>query len=133
MIRGKEKKLDMIYGINSGVNNIDFNFTLNEIKELIGLKFDLVENDLCEQIAVMEMMFSVKCHGEGSKKLKMRFLNVNDFILNGIGKYNQILGFEIIDNKERGWEQGYRYLVNDYENSVLQFYCEKIEIINLIK
>lgn len=45
MIHGKEKKLDMIYGISSNVNNIDSKFTWNEIQELVGLKFNLVEND----------------------------------------------------------------------------------------
>lgn len=133
MIHGKEKKLDMIYGISSNVNNIDSNFTWNEIQELVGLRFNLVENDLCEQIAIMEMIFSANCQDGGEAKVKIKFVDVNDFTLNGIGKYNQILGFEIIDNKARGWEQGYRYFVNDFENSVLQFYCEKIEIINIIK
>ena len=37
-----------------------------------------------------------------------------------------IHGFEIIDNKNNGWERSQRYYVHDYEDGIISFYCRDI-------
>ena len=38
-----------------------------------------------------------------------------------------IQGFEIIDNKQSGWENDKKFFVNDYEDGFLSFYCKNVE------
>ena len=41
----------------------------------------------------------------------------------------QICGFEILDNKDRGWDKSLRYTINDFEDGMIKFYCESFEFI----
>ena len=56
------------------------------------------------------------------------FINASVIKVEPDGNGFVIEGFEIIDNKSRGWESDKRYFVNDYEYSAVSFYCEDFTI-----
>jgi len=64
-------------------------------------------------------------------RVKMRFLGVQQFHIREFGgPPTQIMGFDILDVSERGWE-GIRFSVEDYEHDRIRFFCKKINIINV--
>lgn len=82
-----------------------------------------------EKISVLEIVFLSEAEDRGFE-MALKFVNVSSLELNGFGSgYNQISGFHIVDLKESGFEKEHRYLVEDYENNSLNFYCESIEIV----
>ncbi len=96
--------IDMIQG--KEIKVVEFNLTDNGLETVITMEF-LLDNE------VVQMVFhNVSC------------LNIQDF-----SKPYQICGFEILDNKEKGWEKSHRYTINDYEDGTMKFYCENFEII----
>jgi hypothetical protein len=63
-------------------------------------------------------------------KVLIKFNEVASLEIKNIGgKYNQLMGFEIIKNKS--WEPNRRFHVNDYENSMINFFCMSIEVLNI--
>ena len=59
------------------------------------------------------------------------FENVSMLKLLDISYPFQICGFEILDYSSRGYQKDSRFLVNDYEDGKLSFFCEKYEIFNV--
>ena len=43
--------------------------------------------------------------------------------------YFKICGFQIMDNKNKGWDKSIRYTVFDFENQSLCFHCEDYEML----
>lgn len=65
-------------------------------------------------------------------KACFKFNGINNLIMRSIGgKYNQIMGFEIIDRLFLGWDLEQRYLVRDYENGTIEFSCKAIELLQV--
>lgn len=62
-------------------------------------------------------------------KVGICFNDVVDVTFKGI---SQLIGFNIQDISEKGLE-GIRYLIEDYENDGINFYCQSIQIISLDK
>ena len=65
-----------------------------------------------------------------AKTIKILFKNVSNFSVRDICKQMPIMGLEIIDNKERGWQKEKRYEITDFENNVIHLFCEKIILLN---
>lgn len=82
----------------------------------------LVLNSTDEQ---NDLFLNIVCDGT---ELVLSFFAVSDLNLNNASYPVLIYGFEIIDNKNRGWEKHARYTVNDYEDGNLSFYCEDFDI-----
>ena len=82
---------------------------------------------LCENGFIELQM---QCVTEENKSLFIVFRNVSKLNLSDISYPLQICGFEIKDNNSYGYEKNSRYFINDYEDNVISFYCEMIEIIN---
>ena len=61
--------------------------------------------------------------------LIIRFYNVSDVSIQKLSMPMEIHGFDIIDNKQRGWEKDSRYEIRDFEDASIHFFCENIEII----
>lgn len=59
----------------------------------------------------------------------LKFINPSRISLNCISFPLSITGFEIINNSDKGWDDLSLYLVRDFEDNQLSFYCEKIEIV----
>jgi hypothetical protein len=62
--------------------------------------------------------------------VSIRFSGVKDLTLRQFGANNQIMGFDIQDISERGWE-GCNFLIDDYESGKITFRCDGIEILNV--
>ena len=60
--------------------------------------------------------------------LTIIFRNVSNLSFQGISFPFDINGFEIIDNGEKGWENTVRYMIHDFEDGIICFYCEKIDM-----
>lgn len=65
-----------------------------------------------------------------AKTIKILFKNVSNFSVRDICKHMPIMGLEIIDNKERGWQKEKRYEITDFENNVIHLFCETIILLN---
>lgn len=57
------------------------------------------------------------------------FRNISDLKNDNFSVPFQICGFEILDNRENGWESSRRYIVQDFEDGKIQFCCENFMII----
>ena len=40
----------------------------------------------------------------------------------------QIYGFEITNNKDKGWDSPFRYTIHDFEEGIIKFFCEDFEL-----
>ena len=62
----------------------------------------------------------------------MKFNEVSSLYLLGFGEsYNQIMGFNIRNLSNSGFEKNLKYLVEDYEDNIINFYCASFEILLL--
>jgi hypothetical protein len=62
-------------------------------------------------------------------RVRMRFQGIRNLQLKGFGEYPpQMVGFEITDISDRGWER-IQFQVEDYENDRLSFWCEDAAIV----
>lgn len=60
----------------------------------------------------------------------IQFIGVKNFnIKNFNGSPQQIMGFDITDISDQGWEMS-NFHIEDYENGLIDFYCKKIRIIS---
>lgn len=86
-------------------------------------------NDIFDKISSLDMTLIPE--EEKSFEVILKFVNVSSLHLTGFGNaYNQLLGFHITDLKEYRVEKERRYLIEDYEDDSVSFYCERIEILN---
>ena len=63
-----------------------------------------------------------------SKQYELFFENVSDLSISKFTYPVTILGFEIVDNSSFGWENSVRYAVCDYEEGLINFYCQDVKI-----
>ena len=64
---------------------------------------------------------------EFNKKMQtIQFFNVSMLTIKDFSYPMYVQGFEIIDNRCRGWENDSRFRVHDYEDESINFYCEKV-------
>lgn len=97
-----EKILDKIQGKTVGILEL----LLNNMNDEIGLS----------------IKFSL--YGE---VIMIKFHNVSNINLKNISIPMEIHGFEIICNKQKGWEKDYHYKVHDFEDDCIDFFCENFE------
>jgi hypothetical protein len=90
-------------------------------------------NDGYDEVSFLEIYFLLsEAFSKKTIKVHMKFNDIYSFDIKQIGgNYNQISGFEIIDQKESGWEMSHRYVIRDFENDRINFYCSSIEVINV--
>jgi len=108
-------------------------FYWHQLHFIEGFKYYMDFNDCYEKISFFEIYFLLgDVNSKKNIKIHMKFNDVYSFEIkqNG-GSYNQISGFEIVDQKERGWEMTHRYLIRDFEDDKINFYCRSIEVVNV--
>ena len=130
----------MTYGINNqedflGIEkllNINQHFSWNDVKYIEKMCYYIDLDEYGEQISYLKILFIIELPNKIFYNLLVKFNAINNLYINNIGgKYNQIVGFEIIDNFESGWESKQRYVVRDYENATIEFCCKSIEIVSV--
>lgn len=62
-----------------------------------------------------------------------RFQNVSAFRIQNMNYPVSIDGFEIIDHQSAGWECFSRYRVHDYEDGIIDFYCQDIDLLAAVR
>lgn len=106
----------------------DFDITnFNMFDEIIFLKWETIfDNESWEERKnlILEMT------SPDNYKIMIKCKDVDSFHFRGNG---QISGFYIKDMSERGYENGLKYEVGDYEEDELAFYCSDVIIKNLEK
>ncbi len=124
---------DRIYKNIKGINklfSINPEFNWNDIKYLEGIEYHIELNDFGEEVSNMKILFVIELSDKSLSKVWIQFNEVNFLKLKNIGGgYNQIMGFEIEDKLNSGWEQEQRYVVRDYENGTIEFSCKIIEVL----
>ncbi|SDL32094.1 hypothetical protein SAMN04487896_3188 [Paenibacillus sp. ov031] len=105
------------------------NFTIRQIEWLSNFHFYITQDKYFENISILDITFLIK---ESSKtyELVIRFSNIESLKLESGGALTQISGFNIRDLKDHGYHP-MKYLIEDYENGIINFYCNDIEFVSL--
>lgn len=109
------------------------NFKSTDVKFINDFHYYIGYNSYFDQVSFLEVSFLIEVENRNFI-LKMKFNNVSTLDLLGFGNsYNQIMGFRINNLKESGFELPKKYLVEDYENNIIKFYCESFEVLSLVE
>jgi hypothetical protein len=101
-------------------------FCLSEFSTVCELRFYYCKSE-AQPAAMLEMVLQ----SEGKDRdfrMHLRFAGVTGLRLEGFGSaLTQIMGFEIADIADRGWE-GLFWRIGDYEDDKIEFFCHTAEI-----
>ncbi len=127
----------MTYGTNAatcvkGFDKIDTNieFSWDMCEEIKSINLEVESNQYYEDYLVAHIAFVVKTINNVERNLYVRFEGISGLKIDGFGKYNQLVGFEVLDYGGRGWESESRFFVNDYERGLISFYCSDIQVLH---
>ena len=110
--------------MNTTKNLRNDGYKLNDVIGLVGINYNIELNEYYENQSNLIIKFVTKNNDE----LCIKFNNISSLNLNEIGgKYNQLESIEIIENKS--YEKNKKYYIRDYENQMIDFYCESYLII----
>lgn len=99
-------------------NNIDLNALQGEICNVDELRIIKCEDG----IRITLRLFTDKCNAT------LILHNASDIHIDFTSPL-LIEGFEILDNRSRGWQDDVRYTLNDFENSAIKLRFESYEIV----
>ncbi|MBR5773581.1 MAG: hypothetical protein IKY44_01890 [Clostridia bacterium] len=74
-----------------------------------------------------ELEVVLKVYSSG-RSFKLVFYNVSRLFIQNLSIPMIISGFEIICNKEKGWDKDSMYSVHDFEDDKLHFFCADFKI-----
>ena len=137
MILLKEWRLDMI-SIDKICNSeklccLDSDFCWSNIKYIDSIDYRILYDECYEAYSLIKIGF-IYDGKTYAYNIVFEFYNAQNIYINKLGgKYNQILGFEIIDKSKDGWCDDQRYQINDYEDNTISFSCEDIKILSVEK
>lgn len=106
-------------------------FHVHELTEIISLNYYIDELSRYNDSNLDVGFICVRPKLGRRYRISVRFLNVSDLNLIGIGNVICLGGFEIVDQKERGLDPAFRYFINDYEEGRMKFYCQSIEVVSV--
>ena len=105
-------------------DNLYKKYKVSDVVGIVGFDYNIDLNEFYEKQSNIKIKFVLK----DNTNILIRFRNISSLKIKNIGgEFNQILGFEIIENKT--YEKRNRYHIGDYENGMIDFYCELYEII----
>lgn len=106
-------------------NVSDGRYLLNEVVGIYDLHFKYERKEDGSEHAVLYIIFHTNYRGlECVKFANVSCLNMKNFS----GGYTQTIYIEIVENTS--YEMKNRLHVSDYENQIIEFYCESYQIIN---
>ena len=124
LVMKKVGNLDGIFGgkkMNTTKNLRNDGYKLNDVIGLVGINYNIELNEYQSNLII-------KFVTKNNDELCIKFNNISSLNLNEIGgKYNQLESIEIIENKS--YEKNKKYYIRDYENQMIDFYCESYLII----
>ncbi|MDQ0224449.1 hypothetical protein [Metabacillus niabensis] len=107
------------------------NFKSTNVKYITDFHYYIGYNSYYDQVSFLEIDFLLEVDNR-KFTLKMKFNDVSSLDLLGFGNnYNQLMGFKINNLSASGYEQNKKYLVEDYENNMIKFYCAGLEVLSI--
>ena len=121
---------DSIIGMDQ-LLEIDDAFSWDKVTYIDAIQYYILKDDFYNDYSVVELVLRYSVNSI-EYKITVKFSSVINLRLNRIGgEYNHILGLEIIDKSNDGWDKNQRFLVNDYEDGIISFICKDIEILSV--
>lgn len=74
-----------------------------------------------------QLDLSWKIHFENTI-FQITFSNVSRFRIGEVSVPLEIHGFEIIDHSQNGWEKDSTYEIRDFEDNLVNFFCEYFKL-----
>ncbi|MFB7157400.1 hypothetical protein [Lysinibacillus sp. NPDC056232] len=109
------------------------NFSSTNVNYITGFNYYIGYNSYYDEVSYLEVVFLVEMD-RSKYTLKMKFNDVSSLDLIGFGNsYNQLMGFTIHNLSNNGFELDNKYLVEDYENNIIKFYCANFEVLSLVE
>ncbi|MFF6014105.1 hypothetical protein [Lysinibacillus fusiformis] len=109
------------------------NFKSTDVKFITDFHYFIGYNSYYDQVSFLEISLLLEVDSQ-KFILKMKFNDVTTLDLLGFGNsYNQITGFRINNLKDKGFELPKKYLVEDYENNIIKFFCASFEVLSLVE
>ncbi|KGP85509.1 hypothetical protein QP794_03460 [Paenibacillus sp. UMB7766-LJ446] len=104
-------------------------FSVQDLEWVAGVNLYIKQDKYYENIMIADITFLMK-FSNATYELLFRFNNIESFHYQPNGVLVKISGFNIRDLKDHGYHP-MKYLVEDYEDGVLGFYCEDIELMSV--
>ena len=104
-------------------------FSVQGLEWVAGVNLYIKQNKYYENIMIADITFLIKC-SNATYEVLFRFNDIESFHYRPNGVLVQISGFNIRDLKDHGYHP-MKYLVEDYEDGVLGFYCCEIELMSV--
>lgn len=98
----------------------------------------LSQNEESDSEIIIDALFQKKERAHSSwpsnqqpwYSVSIQFVGIKNFKIKGIGSSpKQVMGFDIIDITDKGWE-GSNFQIEDYEDGVIEFYSKKVRILS---
>lgn len=99
----------------------------NVFSEIQGKSVFIEEMLLFLSDGQLQMRWTALC---GGRSYLMIFHNASRVSLDDLSYPMQISELSIVCNRENGWDPDSRYLIHDYEDQRIRFYCEDFEMTN---
>lgn len=107
------------------------NFKFSDVKYITDFHYYIDYNSYYDRVSFLEIDFLLEVD-KRKFTLKMKFSDISSLDLLGFGnQYNQLMGFKINDISYNGFEKNKKYLVEDYENNIIRFYCAGLDVLSL--
>ena len=98
---------------------------LNILKDIQGQQIEILEFVLNRQNNSLELSWKICCNNE---KCSILFYNVSCIRIKDLSFPMQIGGFEVISNKELGYDKYSSYKVHDFEDDSISFFFEDFDL-----
>lgn len=95
----------------------------NFLEGIQGEKIEIIKMTIFCVNEKIELSLSACCNND---RITMTFYNVSRLHIQNLSVPMEIHGFEIICNKQNGWERDSNYMVRDFEDGRILFFCEEI-------
>lgn len=97
----------------------------DKLSSIQGKKVDILEFSVFGSDNGIKLRLKIVCDNVGHI---MSFYNVSRINILALSAPMEINGFEITSNRQIGWDRDSNYVVRDFEDNRISFFCEEYEI-----